>query len=224
MQKRRAPRLPRFKQRNAKSAQTTAGKRKTSWNLKKWKRVEADALGHRRAGRHADQHANGHQQQHRRQQRPVDREPPARKKPAVTSRYEHHGSPFMVMTMPGKLGNGFHEGIAADFKIGVVVKRGAGRRQQHHRIRLPGIDRIARRGDNRPVERAAYFERQPCRQRLGEFIRRLTDQVGLLDARKKRRERRRCRPPWQCRRQSSKCSRRKPAPLPPHRHWWPSSR
>ena len=83
----------------------------------------------------------------------------------------------------------FHEGIAADFKIAVVVERSAGRRQQNHRIRQPGIHRIARRGDNRLVERAAYFEGRLAGQRLRKFIRRLADQIGLLDAREKRRER-----------------------------------
>src|SRR5690349_15458861 len=81
-------------------------------------------------------------------------------------------------------GDEFPEPGAANLEIAVLIERGASRRQQDYGIGKRRGLRIARRVDDRDIERFGNLMRHAFSQRFRKFLRGLADQIGLADTRK----------------------------------------
>src|SRR5262245_27377743 len=87
-------------------------------------------------------------------------------------------------------GNRFDKGIPPDFEIAIMVERCTGGRQKHDGARPAVFDGVPGRDLDGPVERARFDEGRPLANSVGEFVRRLTDEIGAPDLREERGERR----------------------------------
>jgi hypothetical protein len=70
-----------------------------------------------------------------------------------------------------------------DFEIAILIERGAGRRQQHHRIGEPRRLRVACGIDHRNIERLRNLVRHAGTQRARKLQRGFADQIRLSDTR-----------------------------------------
>ena len=152
--------------------------------------VEADAHGHRRAGRHHQDDAAEHEHAERRQHPAVDRPPPPGDDAGIGAG-EGQRHCILRRTAPplaciGPTQSGFDElaeDLAALLEIGELVEGGGGRRQQHDRAGLALVLGLAMGGRERGGDGAALRAGDAAFEGSREALARLADQEGVGDAR-----------------------------------------
>ena len=157
-------------------------------------RRQIESFGDRRAGRERHHHADHHQRAERAEQPAIDGAKPIGDGTALRS--GHHDRLLLGLAAGSasraaaiRADDEVAETIAARFEIGELIVGGAGRRQQHHRLRRRAERRVARRGAKRVLQRAASLEGHFVAERAREFVARRADQIGLGDAREQRAQR-----------------------------------
>ena len=144
--------------------------------------VVAEALGDRRAAGERQHDAAEHQRDERRRAGTCRPSTTSRRTRLRSARLTIRRPPHWLVT-PSSCKHERAEGVAALLEILELVEGGAGRRQQHDRLRR----RIARGIGAAAATAAASVPdismRHGRAERRGEILRRLADQIGLGDAR-----------------------------------------